>query len=137
MELHEEGSELLDFVITNCFLNGLCNPVWKKVVYEARVDLGEAIQVARVKYRKLLFKLYRVEVSLSQWEYRSSKASNESFLSEVAPETIVQVALTQCVELFIDDLFSKPSTKDECSQEVPFKQGNKVIVEDGNPQGEP
>lgn len=78
-----------------------------------------------------MFKLYKVEVSLPQWKYRSSKAS-----IEVAPVTSVQVALTQYVELSIDKLLSEPSTKDKCIKENVLEQRNEVTIEDGGPQAE-
>ena len=83
-----------------------------------------------------MFKLYRVEVSLPQWEYRSSKASNESFLSEEAPQTVVQVALTQCVELSIDELVSKTFTNNEFIKEDAPKKMDEAACIDDDPQVE-
>ena len=45
LELHEEGSEMPNFVIKKCFLNGLCNPLWKKVVCEAPANVGELFRL--------------------------------------------------------------------------------------------
>ena len=48
---------MLDSLIKEYFVNGLYRPLKLKVLYETPSSFNEAVQVARVKYQKLMYKL--------------------------------------------------------------------------------
>ena len=73
-----EGESLLDFVIKEYFLNGLCEILKVKVVCEMPNTFNEAIQVAPVKYKRLMYKLHKIIVVLPQCEYKSFNAIVEA-----------------------------------------------------------
>ena len=61
---HTKEETLPDFVIKEYFVNGLYRPLKLKVLCEMPSSFNEAVQVARVKYQKLMYKLYKDEVRL-------------------------------------------------------------------------
>ena len=69
-----EDKRLPDVIIKEYFVNGLFKALKLKVVCEMPRTFNEAMQVARLKYQSLMYKLYKLEVPVPQRKYKSSKA---------------------------------------------------------------
>ena len=74
-QTQEEEERLPECVLKHYFVNGLVTPLRIKVICERHDTLAEAVQAAQYKYRSMMFKLHKVEVALSQIEFRRNKST--------------------------------------------------------------
>ena len=75
LEIYQEGGERLpNFVVKEYFVNGLCKDLQVKVLCEIPNTFCEAIQIARLRYRRLMYKTYGIEVKLPRWEPKRFEA---------------------------------------------------------------
>ena len=81
-----EGERLPYFVVKEYFVAGLCKDLKIKVICDMPKTFNEAMQIARLKYQKLMYKLYKVEVRLPQWEYVSPSISVTHLRSKRLPQ---------------------------------------------------
>ena len=70
----EAGERLPDFVVKEYFVNGLCKDLQVKVLCEIPNTFCEAIQIARLRYKRLIYKTYGIEVKLPRWEPKRFEA---------------------------------------------------------------
>ena len=78
MELAKGDEERLpDFGAKEYFVSGLWKDLKVKVLCEEPSTFCEAIRFARLKYRRLMFKAYKVEVKLPRWEPKRLETAKE------------------------------------------------------------
>ena len=91
LEISQEGGERLpDFVVKEYFVNGLCKDLQVKVLCEIPNTFCEAIQIARLRYRRLMYKTYGIEVKLPRWEPKKFEAITRDSLNMVTTRATMQ-----------------------------------------------
>lgn len=60
----EEDGKMPDFLVKKYFVNGLFKNLREKVDCESPTNFNEAIQLTRKKFRKMMYKLYKVVVEI-------------------------------------------------------------------------
>ena len=130
-----EGERLPDFVVKEYFLTGLCKNLKLKVVCEMPKTFGEAIQVARLKYRRLMYKIHKIEVILPKWEPKIFEAITRDSPNIVAKKSTMQVSRAQSVPTSINELLLKPFEEDGNVKEVLLKEASKVADKGSHDQG--
>ena len=72
LEISQEGGERLP---EEYFVNGLCKDLQVKVLCEIPNTFCEAIQIAGLRYRRLMYKTYGIEVKLPRWSLKDLRLS--------------------------------------------------------------
>ena len=135
LELSQEyGERLPDFVAKEYFVDGLCKVLKVKVLCEMPDTFCEAIRVARLEYRRVMYKIYKIEVILPRWEPKRFEAITRGSPNMVAKKSIVQVSQAQNVPISINELLSKPFKEDGSVKEVVLKQRSKATLGGGHKQ---
>ena len=126
---HPKEERLPDFVIKEYFVNGLYRPLKLKVLCETPSSFNEAVQVARVKYRKLMYKLYKVEVRLPPREYVSPRISMNSPFEQVSTPIIATPqpqGKVESAQIPVEAAPLIPLEEVECIKEVHMEESSKV-----------
>ena len=127
LDLSQEGGERLpDFVVKEYFVNGLCKVLQVKVLYETPNTFCEAIQVARLRYRRLMYKTYGIEVKLPKWKPTRCEAVTRDSPIMVATKSTVQASQVQDAPISINEMLSKPFEEVEGIKEVHMEGKRKV-----------
>ena len=107
-------------------MNGLCKDLQVKVLCEMPNTFCEAIQIARLRYRRLMYKTYGIEVKLPRWEPKRFEAITRDFPNMVTTRATMKDSQAQSVPISINELFSKPLEEVECIKEVHMEEASKV-----------
>ena len=92
------------------FVNGLWKDLKVKVLCKEPNTFCEAIRFARLKYRRLMFKVYKVEVKLPRWEPER--------LETATKESTMPIPQAQSFPIPINNVPSKPSEGMEYTKKV-------------------
>ena len=127
LEISQEGGERLpDFVVKEYFVNGLCKDLQVKVLCEIPNTFCEAIQIARLRYRRLIYKTYGIEVKLPRWEPKRFEAITRDSPNMLTTRATMQDFQAQSVPISINKILSKPLEEVECIKEVHMEEASKV-----------
>ena len=60
---------LLDFLVKKYFVDGISKNRNKKVDLESHKNFHEAIKIARIKFRRMMYKLYKIDVGTGRLSF--------------------------------------------------------------------